>query len=137
MAFRAAGAAPGPRTPRAKSAWTSRNVRAVMRLRPIQPMLRRFALVEQDREGRDRVVPLEQGGAWPVASQGGIEQAPDGGIHPARMIIDEDRGALDLAGRVPAEMELADRVAGDSLEVVRDLEAVVVRAHVNVVDVEQ
>lgn len=84
-------------------------------------------------EGRDVVVPLEQGCGGAYALDGSCVEMPDGVEHG--MIVGVEDVLFEL--RVSGDVDLSDALGGDAVDVVEGVEAVVLRGDVDVVDVEQ
>src|SRR5712664_480161 len=91
------------------------------------------ALLEQPLELGNVIVPFDQGGNAPETAERGPVQLPDGIDYRSVVRVQHVAAVVAVAGQV----ELADAVHWNSGQVSVGIEAVVARAHVDVVHVEE
>ena len=95
------------------------------------------ALGEQRGEFRQLVVAFDQRGARADACDQPRIQRPDCGRDRRIVRIDQQRASEVRVGRVPGEVDFRHRIAGKGIEVGRGRIAEIVRADIDVVDVEE
>src|SRR5687768_3024258 len=103
----------------------------------LQPIIRSTRLGDQHAERGDVRVPFDQGRHGAAVLQRKFVELPHGGAYMGRVRVDQDLAAVKAVDRMSRQMDFAHvrgRNAGD--EGAR-IEAVIARAHVYVVDVEQ
>src|SRR5438132_11243975 len=107
-------------------------------LLPFQNALGVRRLLEQHGKRRYLSVPFDQRRARPEERDRLGIQRPHLGRDARAVIVDADRAAVfELAHTMSREMELAKRLRRQRAQVGDGVEAVIARAHVNVVDVAQ
>src|SRR5919197_3428364 len=95
-------------------------------------------LLEEQSERRHIRVPLDERGQAPEKGYRVGVKRPHLGTHARAVIVDADRATvLEAAQLVAGKMDFADAFSRQAAQIVTSVEAVVARAHENVVDIAQ